>query len=170
MRPRVFPAEDYAQAPTQSPSVSGFNEAAGIPRGRRATRRWRRRGSVCFNEAAGIPRGRHPRAAFITDRSTGFNEAAGIPRGRLRDAPRHLEKQVAASMRPRVFPAEDPESGPSARHRRAASMRPRVFPAEDVRRTQVARVAGGASMRPRVFPAEDAKVAGYLRGLSAALQ
>ena len=60
-------------------------------------------------------------------------------------------------MRPRVFPAEDPEVfiGPNVLN--IASMRPRVFPAEDAR-VAGERVAGRrvvASMRPRVFPAED---------------
>ena len=86
-----------------------------------------------------------------------------------------------ASMRPRVFPAEDgPHSvcrptgcgcfneaagiprgrragrGESGADAGAASMRPRVFPAEDLIR--VVRVPPDvlASMRPRVFPAEDA--------------
>ena len=36
----------------------------------------------------------------------GFNEAAGIPRGRRRYG-RSLQLGTAASMRPRVFPAED---------------------------------------------------------------
>ena len=36
MRPRVFPAEDEAAVDGTDVSVSGFNEAAGIPRGRRA--------------------------------------------------------------------------------------------------------------------------------------
>ena len=64
-------------------AAPGFNEAAGIPRGRR--RRWGSqpsRATDCFNEAAGIPRGRR---ALADD---------GICRS-------------AASMRPRVFPAED---------------------------------------------------------------
>ena len=34
MRPRVFPAEDAAPAPVAAPLSPGFNEAAGIPRGR----------------------------------------------------------------------------------------------------------------------------------------
>ena len=38
-----------------------------------------------------------------------------------------------ASMRPRVFPAEDETRPGSRRERRQASMRPRVFPAEDSR-------------------------------------
>ena len=39
---------------------------------------------------------------------------------------------------------------------RIASMRPRVFPAEDRRIRSRVLVQMGASMRPRVFPAEDA--------------
>ena len=35
MRPRVFPAEDPAPMMLSVAGVSGFNEAAGIPRGRR---------------------------------------------------------------------------------------------------------------------------------------
>ena len=35
MRPRVFPAEDSILSTLVTGSCSGFNEAAGIPRGRR---------------------------------------------------------------------------------------------------------------------------------------
>ena len=35
MRPRVFPAEDTRHHPEQPDVAAGFNEAAGIPRGRR---------------------------------------------------------------------------------------------------------------------------------------
>ena len=58
MRPRVFPAEDTHLLSTDSWSWCRFNEAAGIPRGRRkhSTRPWQP--STRFNEAAGIPRGR----------------------------------------------------------------------------------------------------------------
>ena len=35
MRPRVFPAEDSVPDDSHSPISSRFNEAAGIPRGRR---------------------------------------------------------------------------------------------------------------------------------------
>ena len=36
-----------------------------------------------FNEAAGIPRGRHVERLHLVDAAVdGFNEAAGIPRGR----------------------------------------------------------------------------------------
>ena len=34
MRPRVFPAEDVADRSQQDSLQGGFNEAAGIPRGR----------------------------------------------------------------------------------------------------------------------------------------
>ena len=59
MRPRVFPAEDVKMRPRGLSTQSGFNEAAGIPRGRH-----QEMGSTPllliarFNEAAGIPRGR----------------------------------------------------------------------------------------------------------------
>ena len=47
-----------------------------------------------------------------------------------------VEVQLAighpASMRPRVFPAEDCRSGSGRQCGRLASMRPRVFPAEDL--------------------------------------
>ena len=36
MRPRVFPAEDGVTVVLLSPFIAAFNEAAGIPRGRRA--------------------------------------------------------------------------------------------------------------------------------------
>ena len=63
-------------------------------------------------------------------------------------------------MRPRVFPAEDPEQwNRQRRDQLRASMRPRVFPAED-RMDGAARAPfTHASMRPRVFPAEDAGLA-----------
>ena len=56
MRPRVFPAEDSPAASAASAAAAGgFNEAAGIPRGRP----WfANPPSPRFNEAAGIPRGR----------------------------------------------------------------------------------------------------------------
>ena len=65
-----------------------------------------------------------------------FNEAAGIPRGRQSrigsDFLAHDNR--IASMRPRVFPAEDVMFDIMTGSHRAkhASMRPRVFPAEDV--------------------------------------
>ena len=83
MRPRVFPAEDGGCRTGRVAALDGFNEAAGIPRGRRPYRR----------------RVRVPRASF--------NEAAGIPRGRRRPAFTTILSTYCASMRPRVFPAED---------------------------------------------------------------
>ena len=107
-----------------------------------------------------------------------FNEAAGIPRGRL-GMLQGERLMRAASMRPRVFPAEDSDIGkcvssencgfneaagiPRGRRRRrqsevespGASMRPRVFPAEDASSHGCQDDARKASMRPRVFPAED---------------
>ena len=59
-----------------------------------------------FNEAAGIPRGRLALSSPSERRRPGFNEAAGIPRGRL-ERPKQLANRRLASMRPRVFPAED---------------------------------------------------------------
>ena len=38
MRPRVFPAEDRCARPRNREKPTRFNEAAGIPRGRRAAR------------------------------------------------------------------------------------------------------------------------------------
>ena len=136
MRPRVFPAEDAVRI-RSAIGRPGFNEAAGIPRGRPArigtwrTRRYR------FNEAAGIPRGRPASHTLPRSRSgasmrprvfpaedlvegdrgaleqDGFNEAAGIPRGRPSSSSA-TGRDDDASMRPRVFPAEDPAAIRSA--------------------------------------------------------
>ena len=43
-------------------------------------------------------------------------------------------------------------------HLEAASMRPRVFPAEDRKNPHGNDASHGASMRPRVFPAEDGPI------------
>ena len=67
----------------------------------------------------------------------GFNEAAGIPRGRLLAAGPVRHVWIDASMRPRVFPAEDPRRRRSQSMPLVASMRPRVFPAEDPPRVEV---------------------------------
>ena len=83
MRPRVFPAEDKLQKEHIRSRVLRFNEAAGIPRGRRRP----------VLGTAAIARG--------------FNEAAGIPRGRLEIGRELARVENRASMRPRVFPAED---------------------------------------------------------------
>ena len=85
MRPRVFPAEDRVRVPAAASTGPYFNEAAGIPRGRR--HRCLTRPPVArahFNEAAGIPRGRHLRIRTDVHGEKNFNEAAGIPRGRRR--------------------------------------------------------------------------------------
>ena len=90
MRPRVFPAEDRRRRRTST---------RGVPRR--------------FNEAAGIPRGRPSTGSPASRASSCFNEAAGIPRGRLQeDDPGVAERD--ASMRPRVFPAEDTPDQPVA--------------------------------------------------------
>ena len=94
MRPRVFPAED---APL---GVSGGGTDVS-----------------CFNEAAGIPRGRRRAPVFPAGPDAGFNEAAGIPRGRRRRLV-STSWTCRASMRPRVFPAED--AGTQAARRRRA--------------------------------------------------
>ena len=156
MRPRVFPAEDRPVDAGRAARATRFNEAAGIPRGRRPPRP----GGSTTPKASMRPR------VFPAE-----------------DAQQRMVKYQTdlASMRPRVFPAEDPPRRPwpstrrarfneaagipRGRHRRyrdrrgglrRASMRPRVFPAEDA---AVRRDRGGpghdASMRPRVFPAED---------------
>ena len=62
-----------------------------------------------FNEAAGIPRGRPTPYPPGQPCLEGFNEAAGIPRGR--PIQEHTRRRLlVASMRPRVFPAEDGRS------------------------------------------------------------
>ena len=58
MRPRVFPAEDADLGDKKHGLIGGFNEAAGIPRGRPHPPARNGRPSLRFNEAAGIPRGR----------------------------------------------------------------------------------------------------------------
>ena len=69
---------------------------------------------------------------------------------------RALDALDHASMRPRVFPAEDRRVDDDGNLVLPASMRPRVFPAEDLLGPrQFALEYRGASMRPRVFPAED---------------
>ena len=83
MRPRVFPAEDRLDTVPAATPPPGFNEAAGIPRGRP-------NGWGCCSKAP-----------------ESFNEAAGIPRGRPRSLGGLGSDRRPASMRPRVFPAED---------------------------------------------------------------
>ncbi len=182
MRPRVFPAEDTSGASRGSAAHrAGFNEAAGIPRGRRVRARlvavdchaasmrprvfpaedtsWHRaaiREHWGFNEAAGIPRGRHTMRLMGKITSSRFNEAAGIPRGRQGPRPRGARAVCPASMRPRVFPAEDSSacSGATAFcgcfNEAAGIPRGRLDAVPDAWHP-----GGVASMRPRVFPAED---------------
>ena len=136
MRPRVFPAEDTLGYEGGGPRAAGFNEAAGIPRGRRRRPYRRPLGVDRFNEAAGIPRGRHARHVLDWRKPQCFNEAAGIPRGRHDRPPvRHVE-------RPTRF--NEAAGIPRGRHQPD--------------RVAAREVASPASMRPRVFPAEDASV------------
>ena len=158
MRPRVFPAEDARSGSCIGvvPALSArFNEAAGIPRGRRSGRARR---SVTVTGASMRPRvfpaedgqlgqlspglsasmrprvfpAEDARAATSAEAQHGrFNEAAGIPRGR-RPTRATFRRRPCASMRPRVFPAED-DVDERQRRITKASMRPRVFPAEDER-------------------------------------
>ena len=84
MRPRVFPAEDTPSGPGARRRCSpGFNEAAGIPRGRRTP--------LSAPARQACPASMRPRvfpaedARDTQDATIGvfsFNEAAGIPRGR----------------------------------------------------------------------------------------
>ena len=89
MRPRVFPAEDVRALQDSHQHDLSFNEAAGIPRGRRAVR---------LQEGRAANASMRPRVFPAEDD------------GRLE---RH-DVQHRASMRPRVFPAEDP---PASRRR-----------------------------------------------------
>ena len=106
MRPRVFPAEDCRRPRNRERPEHGFNEAAGIPRGRPFFDLTCVRPAARFNEAAGIPRGRRTDTRTRWTSPWRFNEAAGIPRGRHRGR-RGPSQSGVASMRPRVFPAED---------------------------------------------------------------
>ena len=65
MRPRVFPAEDGSAAWAGAARNTGFNEAAGIPRGRLAIAKKLIEKGLRFNEAAGIPRGRREKLAVV---------------------------------------------------------------------------------------------------------
>ena len=115
MRPRVFPAEDMRARTTNRSASAGFNEAAGIPRGRRA-----RAGPARGARGASMrPRvfpaedsmsGSRPRR-----HSTRFNEARVFPAEDFGIFRMTQCGFVQASMRPRVFPAED--VAPGGRHR-----------------------------------------------------
>ena len=84
MRPRVFPAEDDGASAGKSAKPLGFNEAAGIPRGRPLGRR------LIVNATQASMR---PRVFPAEDV----------------EVPVRTNVQSSASMRPRVFPAEDEE-------------------------------------------------------------
>ena len=157
MRPRVFPAEDCRERSRRLSEKLRFNEAAGIPRGR-PTIPASSSGyaPACFNEAAGIPRGRLGKRRFRSwPRRLGFNEAAGIPRGR----PLYYEQRdmvVDASMRPRVFPAEDvPRASPCVAFLHRFNEAAGIPRGRHTLSEYDSAGAGVASMRPRVFPAED---------------
>ena len=186
MRPRVFPAEDDRGATRAArPARRSFNEAAGIPRGRLTGCGAPSHAPTCFNEAAGIPRGRPATSKLETLYNRRFNEAAGIPRGRRRPRCR-CPRMGYASMRPRVFPAEDRTARATANRtppsfneaagiprgrldKRDRGLReiigsfneaagiPRGRRSATTRRVPAESLA---SMRPRVFPAEDDAGAG----------
>ena len=108
MRPRVFAAEDLVTPCCLRKSrPSGFNEAAGIRRGRleRCEIGWRL-----------LDASMRPRVFAAED---------------LRQMADDAHTDWAASMRPRVFAAEDGVDGLHVVGQRVASMRPRVFAAED---------------------------------------
>ena len=99
---------------------------------------------IGLNEAAGIPRGRHEKTYHQTRFWTRFNEAAGIPRGRL-PIETVNSQFIEASMRPRVFPAEDAVAVRHEEPVHVASMRPRVFPRKTDRSQPVA-IQGGSPL------------------------
>ena len=107
MRPRVFPAEHDGAHGGRGRGRRASMRPRVFPAEHLMCSAWRPSGTTGFNEAAGIPRGTlGATGAAITSTATGFNEAAGIPRG-TRSASRTLTFRSAwASMRPRVFPAE----------------------------------------------------------------
>ena len=124
-----------------------------------------------FNEAAGIPRGRQGAPSFTDALLLSFNEAAGIPRGRRPMSSPWLMSGVVASMRPRVFPAED------RRRRRPSRSACKCFnEAAGIPRGRQSRIhrwlsdGRHASMRPRVFPAEDIMDAAEATGEPLGLQ
>ena len=82
MRPRVFPAEDSENRLRPPMAERGFNEAAGIPRGRRHQGRRQSRRRAASMRPRVFP------AEDSFERNLSHN---------------HCQ----ASMRPRVFPAED---------------------------------------------------------------
>ena len=106
MRPRVFPAEDGLRRPGAAPERPASMRPRVFPAEDFSVTGPPCANNTSFNEAAGIPRGRPWRSERRSRTRRSFNEAAGIPRGRLG---RGVEARLGlgASMRPRVFPAED---------------------------------------------------------------
>ena len=157
MRPRVFPAENGSRI------TATFNEAAGIPRGKRPVRRpldrrWSHWCTLSFNEAAGIPRGklqvsrrrpfndagRRKAPSILARIPKSFNEAAGIPRGK------HRTSALVCSLRA-TLSFNEAAGIPRGKLgiRQAAgieNMQPRCRKGTRLY---------GPSMRPRVFPAEN---------------
>ena len=88
MRPRVFPAEDMLGRDGRRALLRASMRPRVFPAEDLSD-------MIGFNEAAVAPG------------SGSFNEAAGIPRGRLGCRAGLQHQPLPASMRPRVFPAED---------------------------------------------------------------
>ena len=86
MRPRVFPAEDPVRDEPEAPEAPASMRPRVFPAEDKSTSPRENGGFIRFNEAAGIPRGRRHRDADDPGRRNGFNEAAGIPRGRLKSS------------------------------------------------------------------------------------
>ena len=132
MRPRELPAEDLQNPDAVLSDPFGFNEAAGVTRGRlggglydlptflHASMRPRElpaedrdpqdeQSVLC--RASMRPRELPAEDGCVPSRPVGqvwcFNEAAGVTRGRLTALERELEIVSGASMRPRELPAED---------------------------------------------------------------
>ena len=84
-----------------------------------------------FNEAAAFHRGEPSRAENMLRRARSFNEAAAFHRGELIGLAR-CPICGSASMRPRLFTAENPGAMRRSRPSATASMRPRLFTAENI--------------------------------------
>ena len=129
MRPRVFPAEDsgFSRKLDAQGAFWGFNEAAGIPRGRPRTHPGQTWGRLSDGRASMRPRvfpaedvAKVQGCASCTRSRSRFNEAAGIPRGRLPSASLsafatlvRLRFNEAAGI-PRGRLLQTPEGGPGA--------------------------------------------------------
>ena len=157
MRPRVFPAEDLAEHHGGRPRRPRFNEAAGIPRGRRASHLMSASHSYSFNEAAGIPRGRHGSGCRTRRiRPPCFNEAAGIPRGRRRRLRRPSSASGASFNEAAGIPRGRRDRGSPSRSSASCFNEAAGIPRGRLTYGVWMNGFGSpASMRPRVFPAED---------------